>query len=67
MSSRPHKTKIVATIGPACDAPAVLAQLNAAGRTLGLVSNTLWSPQMHDADLARFGLLALLPAVPATP
>jgi putative hydrolase of the HAD superfamily len=43
------------------DVPAILAQLTAQGRTLGLVSNTLWSPQMHDADLARFGLLEYLP------
>ena len=28
---------------------------------LGLVSNTSWSPAMHDADLERFGLLEFLP------
>ena len=43
------------------DVAAVLAELTAEGRTLGLVSNTLWSPAMHDADLARFGLLQYLP------
>jgi putative hydrolase of the HAD superfamily len=43
------------------DAPAVLAELAAEGRTLGLVSNTLWAPAMHDADLARFGMLQYLP------
>jgi putative hydrolase of the HAD superfamily len=43
------------------DVNGVLAELTAEGRTLGLVSNTLWSPAMHDADLARFGLLEYLP------
>jgi putative hydrolase of the HAD superfamily len=43
------------------DAPAVLAHLTAQGRGLGLVSNTFWSPALHDADLARFGLLDYLP------
>lgn len=40
---------------------AVLARLAEQGRGLGLVSNTFWSPAMHDADLARFGLLEYLP------
>ena len=44
------------------NAPAVLAQLAAQGLGLGLVSNTFWAPAMHDADLARFGLLDYLPA-----
>lgn len=43
------------------DAAAGLERLAAQGRSLGLVSNTLWSPTMHDADLARFGLLEYLP------
>jgi putative hydrolase of the HAD superfamily len=43
------------------DTPAVLAALIGQGRSLGLVSNTFWSPAMHDADLARFGLLEYLP------
>jgi len=43
------------------DAVAVLAQLAEQGLGLGLVSNTFWSPAMHDADLARFGLLDYLP------
>jgi len=43
------------------DAAGVLALLAAQGRGLGLVSNTFWSPAMHDADLARFGLLDYLP------
>lgn len=43
------------------DARGVLAKLTAQGRALGLVSNTFWSPELHDADLARFGLLEFLP------
>ena len=43
------------------NAPALLAQLTAQGRGLGLVSNTFWAPAMHDADLTRFGLLEYLP------
>jgi putative hydrolase of the HAD superfamily len=43
------------------DPAAVLARLVEQGRGLGLVSNTFWSPTMHDADLARFGLLEYLP------
>lgn len=43
------------------DPRGVLATLAAQGRGLGLVSNTFWAPAMHDADLARFGLLEYLP------
>ncbi len=43
------------------DLAGVLAELTSEGRALGLVSNTLWSPAMHDADLARFDLLQYLP------
>ncbi|HEX9116659.1 MAG TPA: HAD family hydrolase [Anaerolineae bacterium] len=43
------------------DAKAVLADLVGQGRSLGMVSNTLWSPEFHDADLQRFGLLEYLP------
>jgi HAD superfamily hydrolase (TIGR01509 family) len=43
------------------DVPGVLVRLIDQGRTLGLVSNTWWAPAMHDADLARFGLLELFP------
>ncbi len=42
-------------------APAVLERLTSQGRGLGLVSNTFWTPTMHDADLARFDLLQYLP------
>ncbi len=43
------------------DSRGVLAKLVAQGRSLGLVSNTFWSPALHDADLERFGLLEYLP------
>jgi putative hydrolase of the HAD superfamily len=43
------------------DAPGVLSHLIEQGRTLGLVSNTWWAPEMHDSDLARFGLLDFFP------
>jgi len=43
------------------DAPGVLARLIEDGRTLGLVSNTLWAPALHDRDLERFGLHDHLP------
>lgn len=43
------------------DAVGVLAKLVGQGRALGLVSNTFWAPAMHDADLARFGLIDYLP------
>ncbi len=53
---------ISAAVSPvAGDAAGVLAQLTAQGRNLGVVSNTFWAPEMHDADLARFGLLEYLP------
>ncbi len=43
------------------DAKDVLQRLADQGRQLGLVSNTLWAPEVHDADLQRFGLLDYLP------
>lgn len=43
------------------DARAVLLELAAQGRSLGLVCNTVWAPEAHDADLQRFRLLDLLP------
>jgi putative hydrolase of the HAD superfamily len=43
------------------DTHAVLSLMVEQGRTLGLVSNTWWTPAMHDADLARFGLLEFFP------
>ena len=53
---------ISAAVKPvAGDAQAVLAAVAARGLGIGLVSNTFWSPAMHDADLERFGLLKYLP------
>jgi putative hydrolase of the HAD superfamily len=53
---------ISAAVKPvAGDAPAVLETLVDDGRTLGLVSNTLWAPALHDRDLERFGLYSYLP------
>lgn len=43
------------------DTQDVLQRLADQGRLLGLVSNTLWAPEVHDADLQRFGLLEQLP------
>lgn len=43
------------------DARQVLQTLDAAGLKLGLISNTWWSPQLHDADLGHAGLLEFLP------
>ncbi|MGQ9767197.1 MAG: HAD family hydrolase [Anaerolineae bacterium] len=57
-----YYTSISAVVKPVdADVRGVLARLVAQGRSLGLVSNTFWSPAMHDADLARFGLLEYLP------
>jgi len=38
-----------------------LQALRERGVKLGLLSNTFWAADIHDADLARFGLLDLLP------
>jgi len=43
------------------DVPGVLSFLIEQGRALGLVSNTWWTPAMHDANLAHFGLLEFFP------
>ncbi len=43
------------------DARRVLHTLDAAGLKLGLISNTWWNAQLHDADLGRAGLLEFLP------
>ena len=43
------------------DPIAVLQYLAEQGRQVGVVSNTLWKPEMHDADLAHYGLLEHLP------
>ncbi|NLS76042.1 MAG: HAD-IA family hydrolase, partial [Chloroflexi bacterium] len=38
------------------DTAATLAWLRGRGLKIGLVSNTVWLPEMHDADLARLGI-----------
>lgn len=38
-----------------------LQALRRHGVALGILSNTFWAANIHDADLARFGLLDLLP------
>jgi putative hydrolase of the HAD superfamily len=38
-----------------------LQALKEQGMALGLLSNTFWAADIHDADLARFGLLDFLP------
>lgn len=38
-----------------------LQVLKEQGMALGLLSNTFWAADIHDADLARYGLLDLLP------
>ena len=43
------------------DARGVLHTLSEAGLRLGLISNTWWSPTLHDADLGRAGMLEYLP------
>ncbi len=53
---------VSAVVTPVAGNPiAVLRYLTEQGRQVGLVSNTLWSPEMHDADLARYDLLEHLP------
>jgi FMN phosphatase YigB (HAD superfamily) len=43
------------------DTASVLQEIVDQGRQLALVSNTLWAPEMHDADLTRNGLIDFLP------
>lgn len=38
------------------DTLATLERFKAAGLKIGLVSNTVWLPRMHDADMARLGM-----------
>jgi putative hydrolase of the HAD superfamily len=46
---------------PRPGAQQTLQALKGQGMALGLLSNTFWAGDIHDADLARFGLLDLLP------
>lgn len=48
-------------VKPREQARTTLQALKEAGMALGLLANTFWSADIHDADLARFGLLDLLP------
>jgi putative hydrolase of the HAD superfamily len=49
------------TVVPRKMARYTLQALKERGMALGLLSNTFWAADIHDADLARFGLLDLLP------
>ena len=53
MSLRPHKTKIVATIGPACDAPAVLEQMIRAGMSVARLNFSHGTLDEHAARIER--------------
>lgn len=48
-------------VEPRKEAQPTLQALEEQGLALGLLSNTFWAADIHDADLARFGLLDLLP------
>ncbi len=53
MSLRPQKTKIVATIGPACDAPAVLEQMIRAGMSVARLNFSHGTFDEHAARIDR--------------
>ena len=48
-------------VEPRRGAQQTLQALKEQGMALGLLSNTFWAGDIHDADLARFGLLEFLP------
>jgi len=52
---------IRAVLRPVEGAAETLRVLQARGLRLGLVSNTFWPGDVHDADMAAFGLLDLVP------
>ncbi len=52
---------IRAILRPVEGAVETLLALQARGLRLGLVSNTFWPGDVHDADMAAFGLLDLVP------
>jgi putative hydrolase of the HAD superfamily len=56
-----YESVSTAVIPCSTEIASVLRRLSEQGRQLGLVSNTLWKPELHDADLRRFGLLEYLP------
>lgn len=53
MSLRSHKTKIVATIGPACDAPVVLEQIIRAGMSVARLNFSHGTFDEHAARIER--------------
>ena len=53
MSLRPQKTKIVATIGPACDAPALLEQMIRAGMSVARLNFSHGTFDEHAARIER--------------
>lgn len=53
MTLRPQKTKIVATIGPACDAPAVLEHMVRAGRSVARLNFSHGTFDEHAARIDR--------------
>jgi len=53
MSLRPQKTKIVATIGPACDAPAVLEEMIRAGMSVARLNFSHGTFDEHAARIQR--------------
>jgi pyruvate kinase len=53
MSLRPQKTKIVATIGPACDAPPVLEQMIRAGMSVARLNFSHGTFDEHAARIER--------------
>jgi putative hydrolase of the HAD superfamily len=56
-----YYAQIEPTVTPREGVRETLQALHESGHRLGLVSNTWWSADFHDAHLARYGLLNLLP------
>lgn len=55
-----YTAAISAGARPCLGAAETLRTLQAQGRKLGLISNTMWPGHLHHADLERFGLAAYL-------
>jgi len=49
--------RVAPYVGIFDDTVQVLDDLRAQGLKLGIISNTVWTREMHDADLDRFGIL----------